>query len=270
MRLPAPSTSKGRPLPQTWSSRRSPPPWPRSSQGSAPGFRIPARGSAHSRGAGTCAARPPLKTSGSVIPQSRPVLKSGPPHSRPNSPSPGWKAQQAQPPRVSCRYLPLLREPDHFSETSSGTLDAVPLRAAHLGKSSNKESWSGVWCLVWWWVPAGWTRYKWSLLQDCLLLTPGPHRPLTTPQALVQTLLPLPLPEGEQQDEEDPENKLRWCLHQRQTGTPTRPVGTNCGLQKEHVAKAEAELSRSISAVTDLTLLRREHTWDKHIGKILK
>ena len=121
MRLPAPSTSKGRPLPQTWSSRRSPPPWPRSSQGSAPGFRIPARGSAHSRGAGTCAARPPLKTSGSVIPQSRPVLKSGPPHSRPNSPSPGWKAQQAQPPRVSCRYLPLLREPDHFSETSSGT-----------------------------------------------------------------------------------------------------------------------------------------------------
>ena len=45
----------------------------------------------------------------------------GPPHSRPDSPSPGWKAQQAQPPRVSCCYLPLLREPDHFSETSSGT-----------------------------------------------------------------------------------------------------------------------------------------------------
>lgn len=164
----------------------------------------------------------------------------GPPGTRPDSPSPGWKAQQAQPARV-CATASLCLE----SQTTSLKHPAAPsrpLREAHLGKSSNKESCSGEWRLVCWRVPAGWTRYKWSLLQDCLLLTPGPHRPLTSPQALVQTLFPPPLPEGEQQDEEDPENKLRWRLHQKQTSTPTRPVGTNCRLQKEHVAKAGTKL----------------------------
>lgn len=69
----------GRTLPQTWSSQRSPPLLPRSSPGSAPGCRIPSQGSARSQGAGTCAARPPLKTSGSLTQQSWPVLKRGPP-----------------------------------------------------------------------------------------------------------------------------------------------------------------------------------------------
>lgn len=114
---PRPSTSQGRPSPQTWSSRRSPPPWPRSSQGSAPGCRTPARGSARSQGAGTCAARPPLKTSRPVTPRSRPALKSGP------SSYPARQAQQAQPPRI-CAAASLCWE----SQTASLKHPAAPSR----------------------------------------------------------------------------------------------------------------------------------------------
>lgn len=120
---PCPSTSQGRPSPQTWSSRRSPPPWPRSSQGSAPGCRTPARGSARSQGAGTCAARPPLKTRRSVTPCSRPV-KSGPSSYPARLSLPRLKGTTGPATQDLCRCLTLLREPDHFSETSSGTQQA--------------------------------------------------------------------------------------------------------------------------------------------------